>query len=101
VEKQRVVSRAETLRLLANGFVVAIAIAASAVPIWALQGVIEPLAGKTTQVNANVVISISVAVSIMINVAQAALARSRQSELRRLRARVSQLEPQLASEVMQ
>lgn len=95
VEIQRLASRGEMWRILANGLVIGSWIAASALPLWMVQGIIEPLAGKTTEINATLIASVGVSVSIAVNVAQGMLGQSRKHELRRLRKRVEQFEPQL------
>lgn len=75
-----------------RGVVVAIWIAASALPILAVQRIIEPLAGETTIVNVDVVVSVVVTLSIAINIGQAAKLRSQRKELRRQRERIARLE---------
>jgi hypothetical protein len=101
VEIARLRSHGETLRALANRGGWALVVAASALPVWMLHGVVQPLAGRNTHVDASFVISLTVVVSVVVNVAQGALAFSRQSELRRLRRRISDLEPSLIREVVQ
>lgn len=77
---------------LAYGVVGALWIAVSAVPIYALQWVVEPLAGTTTSVDANVGFTVAVTLSIIVNVAQQTKTRSQRTELRRQRKRLATLE---------
>lgn len=69
-------------------------ICSCAVPLAVLRLVIDPLAGKTTIVNANIVISITVALSVAINVGQYVKSSSQRAEMKRMRERLDQLEGQ-------
>src|SRR4051794_9863375 len=63
----KVESRAEIGRIVAYGIMAALCIATCALPIFALQGAIHDLAGKTTTVEANVIVSVSLTISFVIN----------------------------------
>lgn len=63
-----------------------------AVPLLALRSVMEPLAGKTTVVNANIVISITIAISIAVNIGQFIKSSSQRAEIQRMRERSQRLE---------
>lgn len=95
VELAKVHLRLERWRHLGRTITGAGWIIACAVPIWAFQGVIEPLAGNTTRVNANIIFSATVAVSVVVNVGQLIKLLSQKSEIKRLRARVTDLENKL------
>jgi hypothetical protein len=81
---------------LARGFIVVLGIAASALPLWALQGIVEPLAGHTTKVDVNIVVSIALSLSVVINGLQYVKGRSRRSELQRQRERLAAFEGEVA-----
>jgi hypothetical protein len=78
--------------IIARGGVVALGIAASALPIWAAQNIVESLAGKNTTVHVNMVVSITVALSLTVNVLQYLKARSQRKELKRQRELITKLE---------
>ncbi len=101
VEIERLRVHGETFRALANRGGTAMVFAASALPVWMFQGVITPLAGRTTHVDAAFVFSAAISISAAIHGAQVALALSRKKELRRLRSRVSELEASLIRVVVQ
>ena len=92
VELARVHGSIEVRRLYAKGFVGLLWIVASSVPIWALRAVIEPLAGKTTNVHANIVISASLTLSLGVNGLQYLKIRSQRAEIERMRERATGLE---------
>jgi hypothetical protein len=91
-ELAKVRRSAEVWTIVAYGIVVALSIAACALPLLALQSVVEPLAGKTTKVEANIVVSVSLAFSIGINGLQWVKGRGQRSEIKRLRHRERELE---------
>lgn len=82
----------EIWKILAYGLVGGFWIAVASVPVWAFQSVIEPLAGNTTIVQANIVVSVSLALSVTINGFQYLKARSDHSTIKHLRSRVADLE---------
>lgn len=88
-EVQRKASREA---ILARGMVFAVVVAAATLPINALQGIIEPLAGQTTVVNVNVVLGATVAISVVVNLFQFMKGSSQRRSLKRLRDRVTELE---------
>lgn len=92
IELAKIRSRAETAQIVARGVVYVFCILSCAVPLLALSQVVEPLAGKETVVNANIVISISLMLSVAVNGLQYAKGRSRKGEIERLRAREADLE---------
>lgn len=67
-------------------------IGALALPILALRSVIEPLAGTTTEINANIIVSISLVVSITLAGAAMVKIVSQRSEIKRMRKRLEELE---------
>lgn len=91
-EIQRKANRDVTL---ARGGVWVAMIIASAVPLYALHWVVDPLAGKTTNVDVNIVVTISLALSLVWNFGQLSKGRSRRDELQRQRGRLDQLESEL------
>jgi hypothetical protein len=88
-EVERKLAREVTI---ARGLVLVFSIVASSLPILALQEIVTPLAGHTTQVNVNLAFSFTVAVSVVVNIFQAAKTRSQRHELERQRERVTELE---------
>jgi hypothetical protein len=75
--------------------VVAICIAAAALPLSAMHGIIQPLAGKKTEVNLNVPITVAFGVSFVVNIALGIKGRSQRSEIKRQRARSDKYEVDL------
>ncbi len=71
--------------ILARGFIWAVALAASTLPINALHGIVGPLAGETTIVDFNFVVSITLAASLLLNGFQYLKGRSQRSGLERQR----------------
>jgi hypothetical protein len=96
VEMQRLLNRREVGRIRAYGLVVALCIAASALPLWMVQGIVRPLAGKTTHIDASIAISVAITISVVVNGLQWLKDRSQKRELRRLRRRAEELEKALA-----
>lgn len=84
--------KAKRETILAYGAVTTIVILAAAIPVLAMQGLVEPLAGRKTSVNVDVVVSITVAISLMVNGFQFVKGRSQSNELKRLRSRLAELE---------
>lgn len=74
------------------GVTFVVAIAASAVPIWALHFAIQPLAGEKTEILATVPLSIGIVISAVMNLFQLIVARFRRRELERLRKRSDDIE---------
>ncbi len=79
-------------RVVAYGGVVALCIVASALPLWMMHGIIQPLAGKKTEVDLNVPVSIALGLSFVVNVGQHIKGRSRKAEIKRQRARAEKHE---------
>src|SRR5215213_1828638 len=79
----------ELMAVQALGIV--LSIAASALPILALRGLVEPLAGKETIVDVNLVVSVTLAISVVLNGLQYLKGRSQRGELQRQRARLVDL----------
>ena len=67
VELSRVEHRFEISRIIATGFTVALCIAATAVPLCFMKGIITPLAGKTTKVDINIALAVTVTLSVVVN----------------------------------
>jgi cobalamin biosynthesis protein CobD/CbiB len=84
--------KAEKESTIWRGLMRALAILATAAPIWAFQEVVDPLAGRETIVQVNVVLSVTIALSLVVNVAQQAKIRSQRDELKRQRERLKELE---------
>ena len=78
--------------IVARGVVFALSVAAFALPILALKGLVDPLAGKTTTVNFNLVLGATVVISITLNIFQFAKGGSRKRSLRRQRDEITELE---------
>jgi hypothetical protein len=77
---------------VANGISTTMQILACAVPIYALHWVIEPIAGRTTKFEANVVISLAFTASIVVNAGLALKGRWQRAEIKRMRQRLESLE---------
>lgn len=73
----------------------AVILASLWIPLTAVQGIIEPLAGRETIINANIFVSVGVSVSIAINVGQAVVSSSRKKRLEEARDRTDYLEQRL------
>lgn len=78
--------------ILSRGFVIVAGIAALYLPITALQGIVEPLAGHTTKVDVNFVVSVGLALSLVLNGLQFVKGRNRRYELKRQRGRLEAFE---------
>lgn len=87
---------AERYRMIGQGVRSAFIIVSFTAPILAMKGVIEPLAGKTTVVNVSIVVSIVATVSITGNLFQALKSREQRNTIKRLRAKSTDQERQLA-----
>jgi len=87
--------KTDVLRTLVYGVVVALCIAAAALPLWMMHGVIQPLAGKDTTVSLNVPITIGLGISVVVNLAQHVKGRSRKAEIKRQRKRAERYEERL------
>jgi hypothetical protein len=79
-------------RIVAYGGVIALCIGASALPLWMMHGIIQPLAGKKTEVDLSVPISIALGLSVVVNVGQHIKGRSRRAEIKRQRVRAEKHE---------
>jgi hypothetical protein len=58
---------------------------ATALPLWMLQGIVKPIAGHTTIIQANLALGLGAGVSISLNIGQVALAWNRRRTIKRLR----------------
>ena len=67
---------------------------AAALPIWMLQGVIQPLAGKTTIINAAIPIKVVLSASIVVNIAQGIIFSVRHKSFKDVRRQKDLLEQQ-------
>lgn len=94
-EIAKVESKADLWRVVAYGVVAALCIAASALPLWMMHGIIQPLAGKSTTVSLSVPITVGLGLSVVANLGQHIKGRSRKSELKRLRERAEKYEAEL------
>lgn len=92
VEREKLRLQCERWLHLGRALTGGVWILACTAPLWALQGVIEPLAGHATTVQANVVFSASLSVSVLVNVGQAIKGRSQRAEIERQRDRLTKLE---------
>jgi hypothetical protein len=95
LEIAKVENKTALWQVFAYGVVVALCVAASALPLWMMHGIIQPLAGKTTNVSLNVPISIGLGLSVVVNIGQHIKGRSRKSELKRQRERAEKYEVDL------
>lgn len=77
--------------IVARGLVTVVVLAVSALPIIALRSIIEPLAGRTTNVNVSLVFSVTIAISVVLNGLQYFKGRSQRAELQRQRERLQSL----------
>jgi hypothetical protein len=91
-----VTATAERNRTIGQGVRGAMIIVACTAPIWAMQGLVEPLAGRTTVVKASIVLSASFTVSLVGNGFQILKGRTQRRTIRRLRARITDLERRLS-----
>jgi hypothetical protein len=87
--------KTDVLRTLVYGIIVALCIAAAALPLWMMHGIIQPLAGKKTEVSLNLPITIALGISVVANLAQHVKGRSRRGELKRQRERAEKYEVDL------
>jgi hypothetical protein len=92
VELAKIERSTEIWTIVAYGVVVALTLAALAIPLLALRSVITPLAGKTTKIEANIVVSVTLGLSIAINGLQWVKSQSHKRELQRQRRRLRELE---------
>jgi hypothetical protein len=92
LEIAKVRSKMDVWRIVAYGVVIALGIAASALPLWMMHGIIQPLAGKKTEVDLNLPITIALGFSVVFNLAQHVKGRSRKGEIKRLRRRADKYE---------
>lgn len=72
-------------------------IIACAVPLLALRIVIDPLAGKTTVVNANIIITVSLTFALAANAGQAVKLMEQRRTITRMRDRIQKLEDERLS----
>lgn len=85
VELARIQARAQVhLALIRRGSSICLALA-TALPILALQGVIHPLAGRTTIISADLPIKLVLSVSVVANIAQGVVYVFRDRSLKILR----------------
>lgn len=95
VEEAKVARSLQLGTYVARGVMVGLWLLAASVPLWALKGVVEPLSGKTTVVQANIVVSVTLALSVGLHGLQYAKAQSRKKRIKELRQRVKELEDKL------
>jgi hypothetical protein len=95
IELAKIHAAAERNRMVGQGVRGALIVMSFAIPIWAMQGLVEPLAGKTTIVKASIVVSISLTASIGGNFFQWLKGRERRHTIGRLRTRITDLERRL------
>ena len=88
-------ARADRRETLTRGFVQALFIASFAIPLLAFGWAIEPLSGKTTVVEANIIVTVGITVSVAVNAMQWVKGRSQKAELERARERETRLEERL------
>lgn len=98
VELVRTQMRGQALLVATTRGAWVLCIAATALPIWMMQGVIEPLAGKTTNIEANLPITLVMSASVVFNVAQAVFSLVRRKSFRLLRSEKDTLEEKLGLE---
>jgi hypothetical protein len=72
---------------------------ATALPLWMLQGIVKPIAGHTTIIQASVALGVGAGVSISLNVGQLILARTRRDTIKRLRTEKDQQEAAVGIEL--
>jgi hypothetical protein len=71
----------------------------TALPIWMLQGIVKPIAGHTTVIQASVVLGVGAGVSISLNIGQLVLAWTRRNTIKRLRKEKDQQEAAVGIEL--
>ncbi len=98
VELVRARTRGRALMTVTSRASYALCIAATALPIWMMQGVIKPLAGKTTEIVANVPITLIMSASIFINLTQGIAHLIRKRSFKELRHEKDILEAKLGLE---
>jgi hypothetical protein len=95
VEYLRALNQGQVRLMATKNASYALCIAATGVPIWTMQGIVHQVAGKTTQIEANIPLSIVISVSIVVNVAQLIRSFIRKRSLEELRQGKDVLEAQL------
>lgn len=83
--------------ILAQGLVIVAVVTAATLPLLALRGIVEPLAGRTTKVDVSFVLSLAFALSVMLNALQFLKGLGRKSTIERQRRRLSDLEEVVAA----
>ena len=84
--------RAQRDRVVYTGLMAALVLAVLSLPLLSLREVVEPLAGKDTNVNFNFVVSATLVASLTLNGVQYLKGRARSGELERQRERLAELE---------
>lgn len=79
------------------GILVIVGVAASAIPLYFLRGIVEPLAGETTKVDVNIALVVTTSLSVAVNIAQAVKGQFRKTEMERERDRADSLEGRLGN----
>jgi len=92
VEMTRLKMRRDIGMVLAYGGVALVCLLGSALPLWAIRGSVQALAGKKTIVDLSVAVSLTLALSGVINILQLIKGKSRKSEMERMRARMERAE---------
>lgn len=95
IELQKLENQLQVRLRLVHGLNLVLTLLASALPLYMLKEVIEPLAGKETVVDANIVMSVTFTFSVAVNIAQYAKSSSRKRRLKEARARTDELESKL------
>jgi hypothetical protein len=88
----RVRARADVWRTLTKGLAIATVVAAAALPLWMIQKIIEPLAGKSTLVRADVPLKIGIAISLGFNLLQVIQGSVRKRTIKRQREQLDKAE---------
>lgn len=91
-EIAKIQSKTELWRVVAYGGVVVACLATSALPLWMIHGIIQPLAGKKTEVDLSVPVTFALGLSIVVNLGQHIKGRSRRAEIKRQRERAERHE---------
>jgi hypothetical protein len=92
VELAKVRAKADLLRHIGQGIRWALFVCSFALPIWAMQKLVEPLSGKTTNVHLGVAVSIVATISVGGNFFQWLKGRERRRTIERQRALLTDFE---------
>lgn len=95
VELAEVHEKAELWHSVIHGTTIIAAIAALAVPLLIVKGIVEPFAGRTTVLHANVALGCACGMSVLMNIAQFVRGSFRKRTIKRTRKRTDELELRL------